>query len=66
MAGDQALLFIDDLRERLKIIALEAQAYYSTIASAAAENIMGGTIYDMLLAQCAVQAHAEIISIAPE
>ncbi len=61
MAGDQALLFLEELRERLKIIALEAQAYYSTIASAAAENIVGGTIYDMLLAQCAVQAHAEII-----
>ena len=61
MGADQALLFLDELRGRLTIIALEAQSYYSAIASAAAENIAGGTIYDMLLAQCALKARAEII-----
>lgn len=61
MGPDQALLFLDGLREHLSVITLDAHNYYSTIASAAAENIVGGTIYDMLLAQCALKAGAEII-----
>jgi predicted nucleic acid-binding protein len=61
MSPDEALLFLDDVRSRLTIIALEAPALYSAIASAAAANISGGTIYDMLPAQCALQAGAEII-----
>jgi predicted nucleic acid-binding protein len=61
MGADQALLFVDDIRGRLTVVALEAPGYYSAIASAAAENIAGGTINDMLLAQCALKAGAEII-----
>ncbi len=61
LGADEALLYLDDVRSRLTIIALEAPAFYSAIASAAASNILGGTIYDMLLVQCALQAGAEII-----
>jgi predicted nucleic acid-binding protein len=61
MRPDEALLYLDDVRSRLSIIALEAPGFYSAIASAAALNMVGGTIYDMLLAQCALQAGAEII-----
>jgi hypothetical protein len=35
----QNLLFLDDVRSRLTVIALEAPAFYSAIASAAASNI---------------------------
>jgi len=61
MGADEALLFLEDVRSRLTIVALEAQGYHSALASAAAENIVGGSIYDMLLAQFALQAGAEII-----
>jgi predicted nucleic acid-binding protein len=61
MSADDALLFLDDVRSRLAIVALEAQGYHAALASAAAANIVGRTIYDMLLAQCALQARAEII-----
>ena len=61
MSADEALLFVDDIRARLTIIALEAPGFHSAIAAAAAAKIVGGTIYDMLLAQCALQARAEII-----
>jgi predicted nucleic acid-binding protein len=61
MAGDQALLFLDELRGRLTTIALDAHDSYSAVVSAATEGVLGGTIYHMLLAQCALKARAEII-----
>ena len=61
MTADEALLFVDDIRSRLTVIALETKEFYAAIVSAVTANIAGGTIYDMLLAQCAVQAKAEII-----
>ncbi|MGH9545337.1 MAG: type II toxin-antitoxin system VapC family toxin [Terriglobales bacterium] len=61
MGGDRALLFLDQIRERLTIIALDEDDYYSAIASAVAQGIAGGTIYDALLGQCALKAHADTI-----
>jgi predicted nucleic acid-binding protein len=61
MTADEALLFVEDIQSRLTVVALEAQQFYAAVASAAHANIVGGTIYDMLLAQCALQAKAEII-----
>ncbi len=61
MGGDQALFFLDKIRERFTIIALDEEDYYSGIASAAAEGVVGGTIYDALLAQCALKAGAQSI-----
>jgi predicted nucleic acid-binding protein len=61
MTADEALLFVDDIRSRLTVVALEAEGFYAAIASAANTNIVAGTIYNMLLAQCALQAKAEII-----
>jgi predicted nucleic acid-binding protein len=61
MAADQALLILDEIRKRLTIIALDEEDYCSAIASAAAEGVVGGTIYDALLAKCALKANAATI-----
>jgi predicted nucleic acid-binding protein len=61
MAGDQALLIVDQIRERLTIITLDEEDYYSAIASAVAQGIVGGTVYDALLAKCALKANATTI-----
>jgi predicted nucleic acid-binding protein len=61
MSADQALFFLDDIRRRLTIIALNEEDYYSAIVSAATEGVVGGTIYDALLAKCALKADAPII-----
>jgi predicted nucleic acid-binding protein len=61
MGTDQVLLFLDDVRERLAIIHLTEEDYYSTISSAAGEGVLGGTIYDALLARCALKSNCEII-----
>jgi predicted nucleic acid-binding protein len=61
MGSDQALLLLDQVRERLTVITLDEEDYYSAIASAVALGIVGGTIYDALLAKCAIKANATII-----
>ena len=61
MGGEQALFFLDEIRKRLTIVALDEQDYCSAMASAAAEGVVGGTIYDALLAQCALKVNAAII-----
>jgi predicted nucleic acid-binding protein len=61
MGGDQALLLLDQIRERLTVISLDEEDYYAVIASAVAQGIVGGMIYDALLAKCAIKANAAII-----
>lgn len=61
MTCEQALLFVDDIRERLTTIALDDHEYWSAITDAAAEGIVGGTIYDALIARCALKDKAAVI-----
>jgi len=61
LGGEQALLFLDDIRERLVIVALDEREYHTAIKQAAAAGIVGGTIYDALLAHCALKAKADTI-----
>jgi predicted nucleic acid-binding protein len=61
LSGDQVLLFLDDLRERLDIVGLTPEEYYSALRDAAAAGIVGGTVYDALLGRCALKAGAEFI-----
>jgi predicted nucleic acid-binding protein len=61
MSCEQALLFIDEIKDRLRTIVLDSEEYCSTIADAAAEGLVGGTIYDGLIARCAIKARADII-----
>lgn len=61
MSCEQSLLFLDEIRGRLKTIALDGDEYSAAIADAAAEGLAGGMIYDALIARCALKAHAETI-----
>src|SRR5437667_140908 len=61
MTGDQAVLFLEDMKDRLTTVALDEKEYWSAIRESAAEGILGGTIYDALIARCAVKAKASII-----
>jgi predicted nucleic acid-binding protein len=61
MSGAQAMLFLGTVRERLTIIALDEVEYFSGIARYAAMGVVAGTIYDGLLALCALKAAAETI-----
>ena len=61
ISGEQAMLFIGSLRERLSIIAMDGEEYADALATSAAAGIVGGGIYDAMLAHCALKAGAETI-----
>ena len=59
--GDQALLFIDDIRARLSVVPLDEQEYFQMLQASAAAGIAGGGIYDAILGRCALKACAATI-----
>lgn len=61
ISGGQAMLFIGSIRERLSIIALSGDEYADALGASAARGIVGGGIYDAMLAHCAIKAEAEAI-----
>lgn len=61
LSGDQVLLFLQNIYERLTLVALDGEEYLAAMTSAAAASITGGALYDALLAHCALKARAEII-----
>jgi predicted nucleic acid-binding protein len=61
ISGEQAMLFVGSVRERLTIIALDGDEYANALEAAAALGIVGGSIYDAMLAHCATKAKAQAI-----
>jgi predicted nucleic acid-binding protein len=59
ISGEQAMLFIRSIRERLSVIALSGDEYAKALEASAALGIVGGAIYDAVLAHCAIKARAE-------
>jgi len=58
---EQAILFLAEIRQRLTLVALEEEEYYAAIERASALGVMGGAVYDALLARCALKARAETL-----
>lgn len=61
ISGEQAMLFIRSIRERLSVVALNANEYGDALESSAALGIVGGSTYDAMLAHCAIKAEAKTI-----
>ena len=61
VSGDEAMLFVGDVRERLTIVSLTDQEYFKALEESAAIGIVGGAIYDALLAHSALKAKARTI-----
>jgi predicted nucleic acid-binding protein len=61
ISGAQAMLFVGNICERLSLVALDGEEYLRALQVSAALGVVGGTVYDALLAQCAIKARAEII-----
>jgi predicted nucleic acid-binding protein len=61
ISGEQAMLFIGNIRERLSIIALTGDEYAGALQKSAGLGIVGGGIYDAMLAHCAVKSKAQVI-----
>jgi predicted nucleic acid-binding protein len=58
---DQAMLFVQEVRDRLTLVTLTGEEYYTTIERAAALQFIGGRIYDALLLRCAAKVKAQTI-----
>jgi predicted nucleic acid-binding protein len=58
---EQAILFLSDMEDHLAIVSLDSSEYSVIIRQASANGILGATIYDALLAACAIKAKAETI-----
>jgi predicted nucleic acid-binding protein len=61
ISAEQAMLFIGSIRERLTLVALTSQDYADALEASASRGIVGGSIYDAILAHCAIKAKAETI-----
>jgi predicted nucleic acid-binding protein len=59
ISSDQGMLFIANIRERLTIVSLSADEYWDMLKKFTSIGIVGGTIYDALLAACALKARAD-------
>ncbi len=55
------MLFLETMRERFTLIALDDKEYFRAIEEAAAAGVTGGAVYDALIARCALKAGAETI-----
>lgn len=58
VSGDEALLFLGDIQERLSIVTLSDKEYFKAIESAATIGLSGGSIYDAILGYCALKSNA--------
>jgi predicted nucleic acid-binding protein len=61
ISSERAMLFIGSIRERLSIVALNGNEYADVLAASAALRIVGGGIYDAVLAHCAIKAQVQAI-----
>lgn len=61
LSGAQTMLFIGDIRERLSVVSLTGDEYAEALEASASLGIVGGSIYDAMLAYCAIKAGAETI-----
>jgi predicted nucleic acid-binding protein len=60
-SASEAMLFLENMQERLVLISLDAEEYWRAVMHSAESGIVGGMIYDALLAHCALKARAETI-----
>jgi predicted nucleic acid-binding protein len=61
VSGDEALLFLANIRERLTVVTLDEVEYWEVLSTSAGGGISGGGVYDALLGRCAMKAKAESI-----
>ena len=61
VSGDEAMLCLSDVRERLTIVGLDEREYFKALEASSTLGIAGGAIYDAVLAHSALKAKARAI-----
>lgn len=57
----EALLFLDDVRQRLSLITLDEEGYTEALSGSVACGISGGAVYDALIGSCALKTKAQAL-----
>ena len=57
----QILRFIENIERQLGLVSLTPEEYRTALRQASALGIAGGTLYDYLIAFCALKAGADVI-----
>jgi predicted nucleic acid-binding protein len=60
-SASEGMLFLANIAARLSFVSLNGDEYWRAIEESAELEVVGGTIYDALLAHCALKAKADII-----
>lgn len=58
---EQAMTCLGQVRERFYVVTLTEDDYVDTISDCMSRRMIGGVIYDALVAKCAVKAGVEVI-----
>lgn len=58
---EQALLFVDEMRERLTFVTLDSAEYISVTRTIATRGLSSGQVYDALHLSCAAKVKARSI-----
>lgn len=58
---EQALLFVEEIRNRLTTVALDSEEYFHAVRTSADQGLSSGRIYDALLLRCAAKVKARTI-----
>ena len=58
---EQALLFVEEVPNRLTLVSLSAEEYFAVIQNAASRGFTGGRVYDSLLLACAAKSKAQTV-----
>jgi predicted nucleic acid-binding protein len=61
VGGDEAMLYLQSLRERLTLISLNDDEYIRAMAERAALGLSGGAIYDAIIGECGLKSGAVTI-----
>jgi predicted nucleic acid-binding protein len=61
VSGNEALLFLGNVRNHLTLVALNEQEYFQVAEGSGEASLAGGLIYDAVLGRCALKAKAEVI-----
>jgi len=61
VSGNEALLFLGDIRNHLTLVALNEQEYFQVAEASAEAGLAGGAMYDAVLGCCALKAKAQVI-----
>lgn len=61
ITGPNGVAIVKQIRNRLSLVSLSENEYVSALDSAASQGIVGGGLYDALIAQCAVKIGADVL-----